>query len=111
MVKQGKQRIDMLNPLPMLKCAICEAAGYLCIAGNPDLILEQEAFNECNEASILDNRQALDRFLASVEKRAFRMAEIATGNHDVVMDIVQEAMLSLVKNYSQIGRASCRERV
>jgi RNA polymerase sigma-70 factor (ECF subfamily) len=105
MMKQGKQHVDMLNSLPMLKCAICEAAGYLCVAGNPALILEQEAFNERDEANILDNRQALNRFLASVEKRAFRMAEIATGNPDQAMDIVQDAMLSLVKNYSHKSEA------
>jgi RNA polymerase sigma-70 factor (ECF subfamily) len=48
----------------------------------------------------LDNREALNRFLASVEKRAFRMAEIATGNRDHALDIVQDAMMSLVKSYS-----------
>ena len=95
----------MLNSLPMLKCAFCDAAGYLCISANPALIPGQNAFNDCNEANILDNRQALDRFLASVEKRAFRMAEIATGNPDHAMDIVQDAMLSLVKNYSHKSEA------
>jgi RNA polymerase sigma-70 factor (ECF subfamily) len=105
MVKQGKQRIDMLSSLPMLKCAFCEAIGYPGIAGNPALSPEENAFNDCNEANILENRQALDRFLASVEKRAFRMAEIATGNQDLAMDIVQDAMLSLVKNYSHKSEA------
>lgn len=105
MVKQGNQHIDMLNSLPMLKCAFCEAAGYQCISANPALTLGQTAFNDRNEANILDNRQALDRFLAGVEKRAFRMAEIATGNPDHAMDIVQDAMLSLVKNYSHKSEA------
>jgi RNA polymerase sigma-70 factor (ECF subfamily) len=105
MVTQGKQRIDMLKSLPMLRCAFCDAAGYLCISANPVLIPGQKVFNTCNEANILDNRQALDRFLASVEKRAFRMAEIATGNPDHAMDIVQDAMLSLVKNYSHKSEA------
>jgi hypothetical protein len=41
-------------------------------------------------------RQASDRFLASVEKRAFHMAQITTGSPDHAMDIVQDAMLSLV---------------
>ena len=95
----------MLNSLPVLKCAFCEAAGQLCISGNPALILGRTAFNECDEANTLDNREALNRFLASVEKRAFRMAEIATGNPDLAMDIVQDAMLSLVKNYSDKSEA------
>jgi len=52
-----------------------------------------------------ENRQALDRFLASVEKRAFRMADIATSSSDQAMDIVQDAMMSLVKNYSHKSEA------
>jgi RNA polymerase sigma-70 factor (ECF subfamily) len=84
----------------MLKWAFCEDTGLLNLASNPLLIFKQTTLNECNEASALENRQALNHFLASVEKRAFRMAELATGNHDQAMDIVQDAMLSLVKNYS-----------
>jgi len=38
--------------------------------------------------------------LAGVERRAFRMAEIATGDRDHALDIVQDAMMSLAKNYS-----------
>ena len=45
-------------------------------------------------------RQAMDEFLASVERQAFRMAEFATRNTDEALDIVQDAMISLVKNYS-----------
>jgi len=90
----------MFDSLPMLKWVFCEEAGYPSISSNPALILWQKTFNECNEAETLENRQALDRFLASVEKRAFRMAVLATSDSDHAMDIVQDAMLSLVKNYS-----------
>ncbi len=38
--------------------------------------------------------------MASVERRAFRIAEIATGNRDDALDIVQDTMMALVKNYS-----------
>lgn len=89
----------------MLQCAFFEAAGYQSISGNTALILRQKAFNEWNEASILDNREALNRFLASVEKRAYRMADLATGSPDHALDIVQDAMLSLVKNYSHKSEA------
>jgi len=95
----------MNNTLPMLKCAFFEAAGYQSISGNPALIIRQKAFNACNEASTLDNREALNQFLASVEKRAFRMAELATGSPDHALDIVQDAMLSLAKNYSHKSEA------
>jgi RNA polymerase sigma-70 factor, ECF subfamily len=41
----------------------------------------------------------LDSFLAGVERRAFRMARISTGDHDAALDIVQDAMLKLVRSY------------
>lgn len=47
----------------------------------------------------LDSKQALDRFLAGVERRAFLIARMATGNADEAMDIVQDAMLQLVRHY------------
>jgi RNA polymerase sigma-70 factor (ECF subfamily) len=43
--------------------------------------------------------QTLERFLASVESRAYRMAWIATANRDDALDIVQDAMLRLVRRY------------
>lgn len=42
---------------------------------------------------------ALENFLKSVERRAFRTAEIATGNVDEALDIVQDAMLALTSRY------------
>jgi len=45
-------------------------------------------------------RPAMDDFLASVERQAFRMAGFATRNEDEALDIVQDAMIRLVKNYS-----------
>ncbi len=48
----------------------------------------------------LDNSQALGKFFSSIEKRAFRRAQIATGNADDALDIVQDAMVSLINKYS-----------
>ena len=38
----------------------------------------------------------LDQFLAGVERRAFRMAELALGHREDALDAVQEAMMKLV---------------
>ena len=42
----------------------------------------------------------MESFLASVERRAYRMAEIGTGNSEEALDIVQEAMFGFVRKYS-----------
>lgn len=47
-----------------------------------------------------DRRAELDGFLAGVERRAWSMARFATGQHPDALDIVQEAMLQLVRRYA-----------
>ena len=53
------------------------------------------------EGQVLDQVRALDRFLSSVEKRAFRIARIAVRHDDDALDIVQDAMLQLARRYGQ----------
>ncbi len=42
----------------------------------------------------------IETFLAQVEKKAYRMAEISTQNASDALDIVQESMIKLVEKYS-----------
>jgi len=54
-----------------------------------------------NERGVtLDQPQTLEQFLIAVEKRAFRIAEIATGNREDALDILQDAMYKLVQKYA-----------
>ena len=42
----------------------------------------------------------IETFLRHVERRALRMAELATGNRDDAMELVQEAMFGFVRHYA-----------
>ncbi len=52
------------------------------------------------EERTLDSSRELDTFLASVERSAFHIARLATRDGDEALDIVQEAMIKLVKKYA-----------
>ena len=55
-----------------------------------------------------NHRPALDEFLTSVERRAFRMAQFATGQTEDALDIVQDTMLVLVRRYGNKPEAEWR---
>ena len=44
--------------------------------------------------------RALEQFLASVEKRAFKIARLGLRNDDDALDTVQDAMMKLVQSYA-----------
>jgi RNA polymerase sigma-70 factor (ECF subfamily) len=60
------------------------------------------------EGAILDQTQELDKFLTEIERRAFRMAQVALRDPDDAMDAVQDAMLKLARNYSSRPSAQWR---
>jgi RNA polymerase sigma-70 factor (ECF subfamily) len=44
--------------------------------------------------------RALEAFLAGIERKAFKIAQLALRNEDDALDAVQDAMLSLVRSYA-----------
>src|SRR6202167_800380 len=60
------------------------------------------------EDAVLDQTRELEKFLAEVERRAFRMAQIALRDPDDAMDVVQDTMLKLARNYAARPSAEWR---
>lgn len=58
-----------------------------------------DAEPSAKEDVALDPAPTLDRFLAGVERRAFRIAQMAVRDREDALDIVQGAMLRLARSY------------
>jgi len=56
-------------------------------------------------AGTLQRERQLNQFLAEVERRALRIAEIAVRDRDEALDLVQNAMIKLVSNYASRPQA------
>jgi len=60
---------------------------------------EADGSTRIDKGRALVNSQSIEQFLAGIERRALRMAQFATSNSDEALDLVQEAMIGLVRNY------------
>ncbi len=56
-------------------------------------------YNTPHRTFDLMTSRALEQFLASVEKRAFKIAQLGLRNDDDALDAVQDAMMKLVQSY------------
>jgi len=66
-----------------------------------ELTMNYDGLGSAQEDRTLNERRAMDRFLADVERRAFRIADIAVRNSDDALDIVQDAMLRFARCYAK----------
>ncbi len=60
------------------------------------------------KGAVLDQTRELEKFLAEIERRAFRMAQVALRDPDDALDAVQDAMLKLARHYAQRPSAEWR---
>lgn len=65
----------------------------------PDAARRAHAGCAGHEEFCLDGAVKLDRFLAGVERAAFRIAQMALRDRDEALDAVQDAMLHLAQSY------------
>ena len=61
----------------------------------------------CEEA-VLQSTRELEKFLAEIERRAFRMAQVALRDPEDALDAVQDAMFKLARNYASRPSAEWR---
>jgi RNA polymerase sigma-70 factor (ECF subfamily) len=72
-----------------------EAAAMNSVAG----ALGADVLARHNQDDARETPATLDAFLAQVERRAYRMAELQLRQREDAMDAVQDAMLRLVRHY------------
>jgi len=66
---------------------------------NTTVLFNDLAVERSRDQELMTSR-ALEQFLASVEKRAFKIAQLGLRNDDDALDAVQDAMMKLVQSYA-----------
>ncbi|MEM7363123.1 MAG: RNA polymerase sigma factor [Pseudomonadota bacterium] len=61
--------------------------------------VEYEVGEDGLAAATDEQRQAMDRFLAGVEQRAYAMTVMSIRNADDALDVIQDAMITLASKY------------
>jgi RNA polymerase sigma-70 factor (ECF subfamily) len=75
--------------------------AFVTLAGvyiTPDIVSDFGV--ERSPDQLMTTSRALDQFLASVEKRAFKIAQLGLRNEDDALDAVQDSMMKLVQSYA-----------
>jgi len=75
-------------------------SSFATLAGDRVQAHQRATAEQRTEGRILQRMAELDRFLASVEQRAFRIARISLRDDDDALDAVQDAMLKLARRYA-----------
>lgn len=71
-----------------------------CFDTLPSAWMARDVPASAHEGAILAQTRELEKFLAEIERRAFRMAQVALRDPDDAMDVVQDTMLKLARSYS-----------
>jgi RNA polymerase sigma-70 factor (ECF subfamily) len=79
----------------------CLAMTAFATLATEDAVTEPRKGNTLRPTTVVQSPRAMDSFLAEVERRAFRMAQIALRHEQDALDAVQDAMLQLVRSYAQ----------
>ena len=80
--------------------------AFVTLAGvynTPD-ITSNFGVERSRDQDLMTTSRALDQFLASVEKRAFKIAQLGLRNDDDALDAVQDSMMKLVQSYASRSR-------
>ncbi len=96
-------RCDLMDPSQTM-CLVMTAFATL---ATEDAVIEPRKGHTLRSTPGQSPR-ALDSFLAEVERKAFRMAQIALRNEQDALDAVQDAMLQLASRYAQRPSAEWR---